>query len=459
MAVAIEGEAADPRVPAPGALRPVLGFSRLSSAAYGVIQRVVDDDGMFRARVAEQADEAALGRAGWLWLHRPVDWMADPAVAGSPSEAAAAAAPSAEPAEAAPGRRDEKAAVARLRKAAADADAARRRTADQLAEARKIGVELRAERDRLAESVRTLQDERNAAVRTSKDVEARLAEARRDLKVAREATRQAEAELRQVRSSGAPAPGSAAPPAVAVAVPTIPLPAAPPPQQAQQPPVDDGIDRAAVGASIRAAAKAAEDLAASLAGAAAALTAAPAPGAAADPEPGRKAKRSHDGAPDKRHKAKGHKAKGGARRHPALPPGVFDGTVEAHRHLIATASNLLVVDGYNVARAAWSGLAPEEERRRTVALLDDVQARSGAKVIVVFDGDDAVTAPKASKTVRVRFSATGQTADDAITDLLVATPVDQAVVVVSSDRAVAADARRLGAVAVGSRAFLVAAGR
>ena len=46
----------------------MLGFSRLSAAAYTVIARVVDEDGIFRARVAEAADEADLGRASWLWL-------------------------------------------------------------------------------------------------------------------------------------------------------------------------------------------------------------------------------------------------------------------------------------------------------------------------------------------------------------------------------------------------------
>ncbi|WP_421119772.1 NYN domain-containing protein [Aquihabitans daechungensis] len=88
-----------------------------------------------------------------------------------------------------------------------------------------------------------------------------------------------------------------------------------------------------------------------------------------------------------------------------------------------------------------------------------MQARSGGRVVVVFDGDDAVSAPKASKNVRVQFSATGQTADDAIVDLLATTPLETPVIVVSSDRAVAADARRQGAVAIGSRPFLTAAGR
>ncbi|MFN8017927.1 MAG: NYN domain-containing protein [Acidimicrobiales bacterium] len=116
-------------------------------------------------------------------------------------------------------------------------------------------------------------------------------------------------------------------------------------------------------------------------------------------------------------------------------------------------------DGYNLARAAWSGLGTEEERRRTVALLEDVQARSGGKVVVVFDGDSGTVAPRASKAVRVAFSATGQTADDAIAALLEATPHSQPVVVVSSDREVAADARSQGAAVLSSPAFLRAAGR
>jgi predicted RNA-binding protein with PIN domain len=144
---------------------------------------------------------------------------------------------------------------------------------------------------------------------------------------------------------------------------------------------------------------------------------------------------------------------------PALPPGVFDGSREAHRHLLAAGDALLVVDGYNVARAAWSGLAPEEERRRTIALLEEVGARAKMPVVVVFDGDDTATAPPASRAVRVRFSPTGVTADDVIAELVAELPPSQPVVVVSSDRQVGTDARAQGAVVVGSTDFLAAAGR
>jgi predicted RNA-binding protein with PIN domain len=406
--VAKEGEQADPRVPAPAGLRPVLGFARFSAAAYATIARVLDDDGTFRARVAEVADEAEIGRASWLYLHRPVGWLDDPALLEDPPP----------PAPAPAGRPDDKA--ARLRKAAGDADAARKRAVEQLVEVRRSEAAVRAERDGLAAAIGRLEDERNAAVRRSKEVEAQLATTRRDLKLARHALMDAEAELAVLREQAVDAP---TPPA----------------------------DRARATSAVAAASEAAVQLAAALADAAHALGT---DGPAAPPVPGPTAERP---APGK--KARGAKGKRPRRAHPALPPGTFDGTVEAHRALIADAANLLVVDGYNLARAAWTDLAPEEERRRTVALLDDVQARSGGRVVVLFDGDDAVTAPKASKNVRVRFSATGQTADEAIVDLLAGTPAATPVVVVSSDKAVARDAERQGAVAIGSRPFLRAAGR
>jgi hypothetical protein len=414
---------------------------------------------VFRARVAEAADEAELGRASWLWLHRPVDWLDDPAVSG----AAAGVPPTADDSRAAGGsRRDDKATAGRLRKAVADADAARRRTAEQLADLRRTETEVRSDRDRLLATLGQLQEERNAAVRRSKEIEAQLATARRDLKVARQATTDAEIELARLRTAPdgarrAPLPAAPVPPASSGPVRAEPAVAAPPAVDAA-PSVHDDLDRAEVAASVAAAAAAAADLANALAQAAGALAppAPPAP-AAAPPEAAASAPPATGKADKKRPKKKARK--GTTRTQPALPPGVFGATPDAHRALLGDPANLLVVDGYNVARAAWSGLAPEEERRRTVALLDDVQARSGGRVVVVFDGDDAVTAPKASKNVRVRFSATGQTADDAIVDLLSATPDKTPVVVVSSDRAVAADARRQGAVAVGARAFLTAAGR
>ena len=143
----------------------------------------------------------------------------------------------------------------------------------------------------------------------------------------------------------------------------------------------------------------------------------------------------------------------------SLPPGMFDGTPEANRHLISSRDALLVVDGYNLARTTWTDLSPREDRQRIVTLLEAVQARSGGDVTVVFDGESGTVAPRHSRAIRVVFSATGVTADDHIADLVAALPPNRPVIVVSSDRAVIADAKRHGATALTSPAFLTAAGR
>ena len=147
------------------------------------------------------------------------------------------------------------------------------------------------------------------------------------------------------------------------------------------------------------------------------------------------------------------------RRLPDLPDGVFDQTPEAHRHVLRSSANLVLVDGYNVARSAWAGLAPEVERTRIIALLEELGARSRGRIIVVFDGASHEASPAASRRVTVRYSATGQTADDLLVDLLAGEPPAQPAVVVSSDRTVAADTRRHGALTLSSEEFLVALGR
>jgi predicted RNA-binding protein with PIN domain len=168
-----------------------------------------------------------------------------------------------------------------------------------------------------------------------------------------------------------------------------------------------------------------------------------------------------DPGPVRRPRAKGGPARATARTRPlpTLPAGVFDGSSEAQRHLVSSGEALLLVDGYNVARSAWSGITPEEERRRTVRLLEEVRARSGGTVHVVFDGESDLVAPQASRSVRVHFSPSGVTADDEIARILGELPRTMPVVVVSSDRAVVADARRQHAATMSSADFVAAARR
>lgn len=261
----------------------------------------------------------------------------------------------------------------------------------------------RAGRDALERRVAALEDE--------------LAATQRALEVARQSAREAEAELLAARSPGSARPPSAVPPTVS-----------------------RGRRRVTVDHD-----EAARDFAQAMAELTGADVAA-------------QARLGREPGPGTTTKGKG-KAKGKGKRSPALPTGVAEGSAQAHRHLVTDRGALLVVDGYNVARSAWNGLDPSEERRRVVALLEDLHARWGASVVVVFDGDDATVSPVASRWVAVRYSGSGVTADDDIAGLLRSTPTGQPVVVVSSDREVADDAHRAGAAVIGATDFLAAVGR
>ncbi|MCB1039225.1 MAG: NYN domain-containing protein [Acidimicrobiales bacterium] len=419
LSVAAEGEVAEERIAAPAALRPLLGFSRLSTTSYRTIARVVDDDGIFRARVAEAApDEAAVGRVGWLWLHRPVGWRDELVGSEAPPTPEGGLGESAAPARDDKWRRAAKDADAARRGAEAEAKELRRQVRDlerELAEQRAVGAELEAQRA--------------AARRDAKEAEAALVEVRRDRNAARSANRDVELELQRLRGLAAEGGGAAT---------------------AARTGGDergDEVARALVDRAREAAA-----LARSLEQLAGGLS----PGAEAT-SPSARGRRQSAGEIGRGGGVR--RGRGRQRSMPSLPPGVFDGTVEAHRHLLADGANLVLVDGYNVARTGWSELALEEERRRVVGLLEGVQARSGATVVVVFDGDHDVVSPAASRTVRVRYSPAGTTADEVIADLVDGAPSTRPIVVVSSDRAVASHARSRGAATIGAAAFLTAARR
>lgn len=107
----------------------------------------------------------------------------------------------------------------------------------------------------------------------------------------------------------------------------------------------------------------------------------------------------------------------------------------------------LIVDGYNVTKTAWETVPLETQRTRLLRGLAPLVARSRTEVTVVFDGADLSERPPVGgpRGVRVMFSPPGVIADDVIRQLLEAEPQGRPVVVVSSDREVAADAVRAGA--------------
>ncbi len=120
----------------------------------------------------------------------------------------------------------------------------------------------------------------------------------------------------------------------------------------------------------------------------------------------------------------------------------------------------LVVDGYNVTKAAFGTLPLVEQRRRLVESLGALAARTGAEVTCVFDGADVTARPTGRvRGVRVLFSEAGTTADDLVRRLVRAEPSGRVVVVVSSDNEVAGGVRALGARAGPSPALVRLLGR
>ena len=76
-AVAREGvESADPVEP-PAAMRSFLYVDDLPRRAIAAAQQAIEESSDFRHRVASKADEDGVGRAGYLWLHRPTGWAVE----------------------------------------------------------------------------------------------------------------------------------------------------------------------------------------------------------------------------------------------------------------------------------------------------------------------------------------------------------------------------------------------
>lgn len=430
----------------PSSIRPVLGFTRLPSRALRTVQLALDRDDAFRARVAEDAEESALGRASWLFLHRPDGWRDELGELAAQVEEEQRDTEALRAEQSAQRRAEQLAdSVDRLR----DDLALERRAAEdalaQLDRARGERHDLIAARDELAARVASLEEERARAVRELKATEAASASRLDELRVERArrasmeeqvraleaalAERSAAADVGGVGTSDSTSDGAAVPTAIG--------------------PASDPVDLGAVAAAVDRAARAAALLGDALAEAAAALVS-----VVVEPDP-----RPESPAPTSTPTGSPTGAPTGPppRRVPVrLHSGVHDGTAEGLRQLLGVDGMVAIVDGYNVTMEGWPALDQYGQRSSLLSALAGVQAQVPAAIHVVFDGDDDGRRPAvgAPLPVRVHFSAAGTEADDVILSMVTRLPTDTPVLVVSSDRRVAEGARRLGANAARSSVLL-----
>jgi predicted RNA-binding protein with PIN domain len=476
LAVARAGAIGDPPVPPPPALRPYLGFAKQTPRSLAAIARVIERDDDFRARVAAVADESEVGRAGWLWLTRPDGWEAE-----LDELEASTAALAADEQEA----RLERSAAKRLAAAEAATAKAEAEAAARAAELAELQSALVAEReqrsaaearsDELERTVADRTEARSEAVRQLKRAEARLVERATEVKALKARLKESPPAAAERAEDGGdpavPADGVAAagrraevaPPAEPAVSPSPTPSSSPSPPLSSRPPAPVSGPAPGAGASpelvaelartAEGAALLAEGLAA-LARRLGAATATDELGLAGGTGvgagmPGTAAGRVDGAAGGIGAVRPGEAGSAVGRRAPlALPGGVFDDSVEAAEHLLRVPGIVLVVDGYNVSMTGWPDLSASDQRRRLVAALDDLAARTSTLTDVVFDGaeaDPGWVASTGRRMVRVRFSSPDVEADDVVIDIVGRLPAATPVVVASSDKRVRDGARRAGA--------------
>jgi predicted RNA-binding protein with PIN domain len=416
--VAAESQRARPPLRYPSGLKPYLRFQKLPTPALAVVRRVLDADDSYRSLLATAAGEDDLGTLSYLWLSRPPGWE-DEAERLVTEHLAARERLAADREERSAERRADAAEASATRTRAeltvVRAELAGERTKRQAAEARANELQGRvAALDTQLESLR-------AALRVA---ECDSAAARRNLDEARAAlaTLRTSHEALSARLDETLAERahllSAAPSATTGA---------------------DQAALAAAAAGLRELAGALAQLGAGLVDTANALVA-PRSGSSA-PRTGRAARRASGRTPL------------------SVPGGLVGNQPEVVAHYLRAPGAVVVIDGYNVAKTAWPDLELVEQRERLLDALDDVVRRTGARLHVVFDGADVIVPATPRRLVNVRFSPAGVSADDVIRQLVAELPDDVPVVVVTSDNAVVADVRAMGANTLGSAQFLSGIGR
>jgi predicted RNA-binding protein with PIN domain len=128
-----------------------------------------------------------------------------------------------------------------------------------------------------------------------------------------------------------------------------------------------------------------------------------------------------------------------------LPGGVLGTSRAAAEYLMRSGASILV-DGYNVAMAAWPDLDLAGQRVVLLDAVENLARRFGGDVTVVFDGAGVIgSAADRRRVVRTMFSPEGVIADDVIRDEVRRLPASRPVVVVTSDQQIVRDVRAMGA--------------
>jgi predicted RNA-binding protein with PIN domain len=143
------------------------------------------------------------------------------------------------------------------------------------------------------------------------------------------------------------------------------------------------------------------------------------------------------------------------RAHPRVPPGMVEDDPDALDAMLRTPRAVLVVDGYNVSMLAWGDVPPAQQRDRLLNAVSELQLRTRARIVLVFDGADVGSVlPPRRPGVRVVFSPEGEEADVVVVRQAADLPVEVPVVVASSDTWVGEQARAAGARVVSSKTLL-----
>jgi predicted RNA-binding protein with PIN domain/predicted nucleic acid-binding Zn-ribbon protein len=445
--VAQTGAKVVPPIEAPIALRPFLRFSsKVPGPALRAARRVLDDDAFFRARVATVATADLVGSAGELYVKRPLGWESDfeALVVEEMGEVS---------------KRSANQRVAELEKRSADLETALATalvelvhvrselalaTENLVAESRHRAVlsdevDALRSRDRRATgndekvqiSLRSLEDELAAALKQRDTAVERAETAERELtkKQSLEATVAAAVlamnELKtQLQSIGS--------------VPRVP----------------EAVGTNAVSVPQRTTQHVTSAL-----------------GTLRDHVPSRLQPTRHDvselnlptkpGVPrSKSDKTEKTDAMRKPHRKPvALPPAVFDDSVEAAAFLLRVSNVVVLVDGYNVAKWRWPDAKPGDLRDRLTAMAAQLSHRTGAAIHLVFDGkyEGGHASAGGSANVRVIFTQEGIEADDVILNMAAAAPLRTPVVVVSNDMRVVDGSMAVGANVIASQVFVALA--